>query len=183
MPRPADYALTPEEWIDRFAAGRDGSFNEGRAIEVLTRQLGPRWQGPDAAAPVVRVLFVTFALHMVERREDAIAFLGEISESLDATTDEEPTGPAAYLSLPKTAVKQADVLLADRSWFSAAEQAAARHAYTIPALMTVLNSARLRAGVLAPAQFAWLKLVDRPLWYALQSLGSESEGIGRALSR
>jgi len=181
MPRPADYALTPEEWIDRFAAGSNGSFDEGRAIEALTRQLGPRWQGLDAAAPAVRVLFGAFALHMVERRDDAIALLGEISQSLGATSGEEPTGPAAYLSLPEAAVKQADALLADRSWFSAADQAAARHAYTVPALMTVLNSARLRAGVLAPAQFAWLKLVDRPLWYALQSLGFESEGIGRYL--
>ena len=181
MPRPADYALTPEEWIDRFAAGRDGNFDEGRAIAALTCQLGLRWQGVDAAAPVVRVLFAAFALHMVERRDDAIAFLGEISQSLDATTGEEPTGPAAHLRLPEAAVRQADALLADRSMFSAAEQVAARHAYTAPALMTVLNTARLRAGVLAPAQFAWLKLVDRPLWYALQSLGFESEGIGRYL--
>jgi intracellular multiplication protein IcmP len=35
--------------------------------------------------------------------------------------------------------------------------------------------------VLAPGQFAWLKLVDRPLWYALHSLGFETEGLGRYL--
>src|SRR5712671_6016744 len=27
-PRPADYALTPEEWIGRFATGLDGNFDE-----------------------------------------------------------------------------------------------------------------------------------------------------------
>ena len=32
---------------------------------------------------------------------------------------------------------------------------------------------------MAPAQFVWLKLVDRNLWYALHSLGYEIEGIGR----
>ena len=180
-PRPADYALTAEEWIERFAAGRDGGFNESRAIEALTRQLGPRWQGPEAAAPDVRVLFVAFALHWVERRDDAIGLLGEVSASLSAAGEEERTGPDAYLVLPETLVRRVDVLLQDRGWFSDAEQAAARHAYTTPALMTVLNTARLRAGVLAPAQFAWLKLVDRPLWYALHSLGFESEGIGRYL--
>ena len=47
--------------------------------------------------------------------------------------------------------------------------------------MSLLNAARSRHGVLAPAQFAWLKLVDRPLWYALQSLGFETEGVGRYL--
>jgi intracellular multiplication protein IcmP len=48
-------------------------------------------------------------------------------------------------------------------------------------MMTLLNAARLHAGVLAPAQFAWLKLVDRSLWYALHSLGYETEGFGRYL--
>jgi intracellular multiplication protein IcmP len=47
--------------------------------------------------------------------------------------------------------------------------------------MALLNAARLRAGVLAPAQFAWLKLVDRALWYSLHSLGYETEGYGRYL--
>jgi intracellular multiplication protein IcmP len=42
--------------------------------------------------------------------------------------------------------------------------------------MSVLNSARLKSGVLAPAQFAFLKLVDRRPWYALHSLGFESDG-------
>ena len=43
--------------------------------------------------------------------------------------------------------------------------------------MSVLNEARLRSGVLAPAQFAFLKLVDRPLWYALHALGFESDAL------
>ena len=47
--------------------------------------------------------------------------------------------------------------------------------------MGLLNAARMRAGVLAPAQFAWLKLIDRQLWYALHSLGYETDGIGRYL--
>lgn len=37
--------------------------------------------------------------------------------------------------------------------------------------MSVLTLARKQAGVLAPAQFAFLKMVDRQLWYALHSLG------------
>jgi intracellular multiplication protein IcmP len=54
-----------------------------------------------------------------------------------------------------------------------------RRAYTHTALMELLNKARLRGGVLAPGQVAWLKLVDRPLWYALHSLGFETEGLDR----
>ena len=36
--------------------------------------------------------------------------------------------------------------------------------------MRLLDEAR-RGGVLPPALFTWLKGVDRPLWYALTSLG------------
>jgi intracellular multiplication protein IcmP len=42
--------------------------------------------------------------------------------------------------------------------------------------MSALTAARLKGGVLAPGQFAFLKLVDRRLWYALHSLGFEAEG-------
>jgi hypothetical protein len=40
--------------------------------------------------------------------------------------------------------------------------------------MSVLNAVRLRSGVLAPARFAFLKLVDRRPWYALHALGFEA---------
>lgn len=49
-PRPADYALTPAEWIERYAAGDDGAFDEGRARRALRLQLAPRWHGPRAAS-------------------------------------------------------------------------------------------------------------------------------------
>ncbi len=57
MPRPADYALTPEEWIARFATGRDGNFDAAMARQALTRQLGPRWRGPHKASPQISTLF------------------------------------------------------------------------------------------------------------------------------
>jgi len=51
-----------------------------------------------------------------------------------------------------------------------------QHFFATPGLMSALGEARLFGGVLAPAQFAFLKLVDRRLWYALHSLGFEVEG-------
>ena len=46
----------------------------------------------------------------------------------------------------------------------------ARHAYTQTVLLALLAEAR-GGGVLPAALFSWLKGVDRPLWYALNSLG------------
>jgi hypothetical protein len=55
-----------------------------------------------------------------------------------------------------------------------------QHRYTHTMLMRLLEEAR-RGGVLPPALFTWLKGVDRPLWYALTSLGRRApfvEGLG-----
>ena len=181
-PRPADYALAPAEWIARFATAKDGSLDVRAAQRALLAQLGPRWTGPEAASPQVRVMFVAFALHLTERREDAVDLLGTCSLALAEGDRDDPAGPAAPLPLPKALVSSVDALLADKAnLVIPALDIADRHAWTHPALMSVLNAARIKAGVLPPALFAWLKLVDRPLWYALHSLGFESEGIGRYL--
>jgi intracellular multiplication protein IcmP len=181
VPRPADYALTPQEWIKCCAQDAQGRFNRARAEAALVTQLGPGWMGPAAAPPVARLLFVVFALHLTERRDDAMALLVIAAKDLPQPEEDAPAGPERPLELPAAVVEQADAALADPAEFVEAKTIAGRHAYTAPALMALLNAARLRAGVLAPAQFAWLKLVDRALWYSLHSLGYETEGYGRYL--
>jgi intracellular multiplication protein IcmP len=178
-PRPADYALSPEEWIARFATALDGDFDEAAARRALVRQLGPRWRGLQEASPQVRCLFAAFALHLAERRREALGLLGNLSASLANSDQDKPEGPDTPLALAGSVVAEADALLGDGELVTPALAIANRHAYTHPALMELLNQARLRGGVLAPGQFAWLKLVDRPLWYALHSLGFETDGFGR----
>jgi intracellular multiplication protein IcmP len=180
-PRPADYALTPEEWIARVATGSDRDFDEVAARCALVRQLGPRWRGLREASPQVRCLFAAFALHLAQRRAEALRLLGDLSVSLGNSDQDKPEGPDAPLALPASARAAADAFLGDGELVTPALAISNRHAYAHTALMELLNTARLRAGVLAPGQFAWLKLVDRPLWYALHSLGFETEGIGRYL--
>jgi intracellular multiplication protein IcmP len=182
-PRPADYAQTPEEWITLHATRKDVGFVEADARRALAAQLGPRWQGSEHAAPHVRALFTVFALHLAEHRTAAQRLLGELSEALADPGKETSAGPASPLVLPQAVIARSDAELASFSFDirAPADRVAAAHAYTHPALMNLLNESRLAAGVLAPAQFAWLKLVDRPLWYALHSLGFETEGFGRYL--
>ena len=181
-PRPADYAQTPEEWIALHATRKEG-FVEGDAQRALAAQLGPRWRGPEQAAPHARALYAAFALHLAGQRQAAQKLLGELSEALADPGKETDAGPAVPLVLPHAMVGKVDATLGslDSEVRLPADRVAAAHAYTHPALMTLLNEARLAAGVLAPAQFAWLKLVDRPLWYALHSLGFETEGFARYL--
>jgi intracellular multiplication protein IcmP len=173
--------LAPEEWIARFATGLDGDFDEAAARCALVRRLGPRWRGLQDASPRVRCLFAAFALHLAQRRAEALRLLGDLSVSLGNSDQDKPEGPDAPLALPASARAVADAFLGDGELVTPALAISNRHAYAHTALMELLNTARLRAGVLAPGQFAWLKLVDRPLWYALHSLGFEREGVGRYL--
>jgi len=180
-PRPADYALTPEEWLARFATGLDGNFDELAARGASVRQLGASWRGLKEASPQVRCLFAAFALHLAQRRADAQRLLGDFSADLANSDQDKPEGPDTPLTLHASAGAEADAFLGDGELVTPALAIANRHAYTHTALMELLNQARLRSGVLAPGQFAWLKLVDRRLWCALHSLGFETEGVGRYL--
>ena len=180
-PRPGDYAQTPEEWIAAWATGEDGTFDAAAARQALVLQLGAPWRGAEQAAPAARCLFVVFALHLAERRADALRLLGLLSTGLAGQGQDAPEGPDKPLTLSAAAITEADALLPDHGLMASAQAIAQRHTYTHTALMALLTAARRQAGVLAPAQFAWLKLVDRPLWYALHSLGFETEGFDRYL--
>ena len=172
--RPADPSFRIDEWMNRFARTVRGRFDPDLAREELVRQLGPIWTGPATASAHVRCLFAAFALHAARRREEALELLGDMAESLPRSKADGPAGPVRPLMLPSRVVDRADAWLRDPEIALPATKIAARHGYTSTALMSLLSHARSRAGVLAPAQFNCLKLVDRHLWYALHSLGFPS---------
>jgi intracellular multiplication protein IcmP len=174
-PRPADPALHVGEWIERYA-WKDGRFHEASARRALVRQLGDPWTDRSAASPGVRCMLAVFALHGVQRREEAAGLLGLLSEGLAVREGDGGEGPDARLAFDAKTVALADRALAETSvsvWALAIMDA---HHFATPGLMSVLNAARMRSGVLPPAQFAFLKLVDRQLWYALHAVGFESDG-------
>ena len=86
-------------------------------------------------------------------------------------------GPEEPLAFDPKTLRLADRVLATVEVTAWAFDVMEKHHFTTPGLMSVLNQARLRSGVLAPAQFAFLKLVDRRLWYALHALGFESDAL------
>ena len=184
--RPSDPALHAREWVARFAHPADGSssgasngFDEVAASRALTAQLGPVWRGVEGAPGHVRVLYAAFALHLEQRRTEARALLGGFARALPPGESRDTAGPAAAYAMPAGVVAGAEAVLRATELREQADIIAAGHAYATPALMSLLTAARSRSGVLAPAQFACLKLVDRSLWYALHSLGFEGDGPGQ----
>ena len=176
-PRPADAALHADEWVARYATSEKSGFDEAAARREFMRQLGGRWTGPAAASPAVRCMLAVFALQGVQRRDEAAALLGLLSEGLPGAKVDGGAGPEEPLAFDPKTLAVADRVLATVEVAAWAFDVMEKHHFTTPGLMSVLNQARLRSGVLAPAQFAFLKLVDRRLWYALHALGFE---FGRA---
>ncbi len=175
-PRPADPALHVSEWIARYAQ-RNGRFHEASARRELVRQLGAEWKGRSTASPAARCMLAVFALHGAGRRDEAAGLLGLLSEGLPVDKADGGAGPAESLAFDPKTLAVADRVLAETKVSVWAIVIMDAHHFTTPGLMSVLNSARLRSGVLAPAQFAFLKLVDRRLWYALHALGFEQDGL------
>ena len=175
-PRPADAALHADEWVARYATREESGFDEAAARREFMRQLGGRWTGPAAASEPMRSMLAVFALHGVQRRDEAAALLGLLSEGLPRKADR-GAGPEEPLAFDPKTLRLADRVLATVDVAGWVLDVMQKHRFTTPGLMSVLNQARLRSGVLAPAQFAFLKLVDRRLWYALHALGFESDAL------
>jgi intracellular multiplication protein IcmP len=170
-PRPADRALTRAEWIGRWATDDKGAFNEAAARAELMRQLGSVRGKPGDAAPHVRCILAAFSLHRAQRRDEAQRYLGDLSSALGPIGKEGRTGPDRALLFPTALIERADQWLGERDLRQPLVKTMAAHGFTTPATMSVLLAARAEGGVLPPAQFNFLKLVDRRLWYALHSLG------------
>ena len=125
----------------------------------------------------VRCMLAVFALQGVQRRDEAAALLGFLSEGLPRAQSRRRGRAGRAARLRSEDVRLADRVLATVEVAAWAFDVMEKHHFTTPGLMSVLNQARLRSGVLAPAQFAFLKLVDRRLWYALHALGFESDAL------
>ncbi len=175
-------ALSPEEWISYHRIPILDRSNEGgtnsRAVDreatrrALLLQLGPRWNGIQDQPPYIQALFAAFALKGAQKREESDEFLGQIALCWTAKGGFHLT-PAVASHIKK--------IIFDPKMMDKANEQANMHAYRTTAMAGTLKWARSMGGVLAPAQFLWLRGMDRHLWYALNNLGRRSfhaEGMG-----
>lgn len=166
-------ALTPEEWV----AHNDIPLTKGVIDRDATRlafakQLGGRWKGVQALPLHARALFAAFALKASGKRTESDDFLGELARHWE---------PGKGLVLPTALRKEIARIINDPKMGRVLAKVAAQHSFSTPALLRCLYVAREQGGVLAPAQFIWLRAVDRSLWYAMNNLGRGAvhiEGAG-----
>lgn len=164
------------------AAGGQWTLRIARTQAALAAQLGEPWAaavrpGSPAASlqpPHVRALAGIFALRAAsvaaeddreaERlKERAFALLRKLALAAAHHRAGDYLPPPAVCA--QVVQETAPVLHTD-----AIQRVVAGHAYTSTVLLRLLAEAR-RGGVLPASLFNWLKGLDRPLWYALGSLG------------
>lgn len=130
--------------IDRSAAQR-----------IFIMQMGQPWRGPDKLPIHMKALLAVFLARSDKDMKSAGDLLKQISAS------------ASRNQLDFTG---AEALLAKHIHCKAMKWVEKKHAYTYGVMATLLEIARAD-GVLATAEFLWLKPMDRRLWYVLNNVG------------
>jgi len=166
-------AFSPEEWIAWHRIPVVNNIPDREAVRrAFLLQLGPRWHGIEGMPVHVQALFAAYALKGVQRREDSDHLLGELSLCWSVEHG---------LKISSQLMGKIKQLIKDPEVGGKAAEIASQHAYRTTAMIGILKWARFQGGVLAPAQFLWLRAVDRGLWYPLNNLGRRSfhtEGAG-----
>lgn len=165
--------LSPEEWLSFHRIPVVNGVPDREAVRrAFCAQLGPRWNGFADLPPYIQGLCAAFAMKGVQKREESDEFLGRLSQCWSAQN--------GYQLSPEL-MKEIRSILKDPAVGGKAAEIAAKHAYRTTALLGMLKWARFMGGVLAAAQFLWLRGVDRELWYSLNNQGRRTfhtEGAG-----
>lgn len=130
-------------------------LKRGDAYRHLSLQLGPRWRGPEFLPKHQRALYAVFASRINGDKPSADALLIQLSISA-------ARGRMNFKGVGK--------LVAKHKRANSVLKITSVHAYTTTALASLLSASR-EAGVLATAEFIWLKPIDRRMWYMLNSVG------------
>ncbi len=128
------------------------------AYHIFTLQLGEYWQGVERLSPTTKALFVIFASRANRDRDGALKLLLQIAES-------STTGRLNFSGVNELWEKHKNNKTVNQIMHS--------HAYVLTVMASMLDLAR-KDGVLASADFLWLKPTDRLLWFMLNSVGRQT---------
>lgn len=129
---------------------------EEKANKVFAQQLGPLWGGPDKLPPHVKALFAIFVARAEHEPEVARNYLKKLS-----------------ISAAKGQIDYSETEILLKKYYPKSKPTHIvehRHAYVTTVMTSMLELARTD-GVLASADFLWLKPVDRRMWQILNNVG------------
>lgn len=175
----------PHEWAKRVGAlnigtttnrqgeeefvQQEGEFLPEKAYAGFAAQLGPLWKGSFDDRPFhERVLAAVFMARVLDRRDDAVWLLDEVGGG--ARWDKAQPKRIGFAVGERVPARVQEILAVgykDREL----QALLACHAHVYNVLAALLDKAREKYGSLATADFRWLKVCDRTLFYCLNSIG------------
>lgn len=150
--------IIPSEAMLASKAVLTARVNRDEARKVFAMQVGKFWTGLESLPIQARALFACFAARIAGDREGPSKLLPQI---------------AASSVSGKLDFSGADELLNKHKNQKLVQQITSRHAFVLSVLASMLEVAR-QDGVFASADFLWLKPIDRPLWFMLNSVGRQT---------
>lgn len=171
---PLDPALNLEEWRARYVRGNSPEDLRDATFQALKGQLGNAWNGPTTATPAEKCLFVAFSLFIQRKKDQAQGVLEELSLELKGSLKN--GAPTSSKGVSARFVRKLDRQIS-RSDFNVTLQLAGQHAFSRPALLTLLQEARLKGGVVNPGLFAAIQFLDRDLWLVLSAASYPRDGL------
>lgn len=159
-------ALSPEEWIAYYDIPvPDGKVDTEAAARAFSKQLGAPWKGPLHMKPYRQILLAAFCLRALRKRAESDSMLGRLAACWTFQKG---------FRVDSRLLSEARSILKNRDMSGKILSRCNQHAYENTALLRALATAREEGGVLAPAQFVWLRGYDRGLWYPLNNLGRQA---------
>ncbi len=134
------------------------SVIRNKAKQIFTLQLGRYWESPNVLNDHTKALFAIFAARINRDREQANKLVSQIAVSVDS-------GKLNFAGV--------DDLLNKHKDSKHVIEITQRHAFLLTVMASMLETAR-NDGVIATADFLWLKPLDRSLWYMLNSIGRQT---------
>lgn len=128
------------------------------AYRVFTLQLGRYWRGADQLNIHTKALFAAFAARANRDTEGAAKLLLHIANS-------SKNGKLDFNGVEELLKKHKDN--------KAVIKLTKSHAFVLTVMASMLKLARTD-GVMASADFLWLKPIDRSLWFMLNSVGRQT---------
>ncbi|QEO18746.1 secretion/conjugation apparatus DotM-related subunit [Acetobacter vaccinii] len=166
--RPLDPALEAGEWLARYAPdGLDTTAGLEQACSALGAQAGQRWTGPQSLQTADLVMFMALGLFCKREKKEAMGILENLSAALSGTLSKgAPQKPALVSTAYLRQLRRAYT----RQGWSDALTIMDRHAHVRSGLLSLLQHARRRCGVVNPGLFSAIQLLDRDLWLVLSAV-------------
>lgn len=154
-------ALSPREWCSYYQVDANDEIDPVRARDAFAKQLGPRFTSIADMPFYYRALAAAFITYGERRGDEAAVLLGDIAVCW---------WPDGLKQTPELEQQVAKIIDSERGK-KIIDVLSRRHGVWANVLLVgLLDWARERTGVIAPADWTWLRPVDRSLWYALHGL-------------